>query len=68
MNPEVKCRIHKGSPIIPILTQMNTVPASSINTSSLNIYSNIVMYLCLVDLEGMELSHISRILGENICN
>ena len=25
-NPEVKCRIHKGSPIIPILNRINPVP------------------------------------------
>ena len=25
-NPEVQCRIHKGSPIIPILSRINPIP------------------------------------------
>ena len=26
MKPEVQCRIHKGSPIIPILSRINPIP------------------------------------------
>jgi len=40
-NPEVQCRIHKGSPIIPILSRINTIPR--IDTYLFKVHSNIVL-------------------------
>ena len=40
-NPEVQCCIHKGSPIIPILSRIN--PIHRINTYFFKIHSNIVL-------------------------
>ena len=40
-NPEVQCRIHKGSPIIPILSRIN--PISRIDTYLFKVHSNIVL-------------------------
>ena len=39
-NPGVQCRIHKGSPIIPILSQIN--PITRIDTYLFKVHSNIV--------------------------
>ena len=39
-NPEVQYRIHKGSPIIPILSRVNPIPR--IDAYFLKIHSNIV--------------------------
>jgi hypothetical protein len=44
-NPEAECSIHKGSPIIPILSQINLIPR--IDTYFFMIHSNIVSHLCL---------------------
>ena len=41
MNPEVQCHIHKGSPIIPILSQIN--PITRIDTYLFKVHSNIVL-------------------------
>ena len=40
-NPEVHCHIHKVSPIIPILSQINTIPR--IGTYLFKVHSNIVL-------------------------
>ena len=40
-NPEVQCRIHKGSPIIPILSRINQI--TRIDTYLFKVYSNIVL-------------------------
>ena len=40
-NPEVQCRIHKGSPIIPILTRIN--PITHIDIYLFKGHSNIVL-------------------------
>ena len=40
-NPEVQCRIHKGSPKIPILSQINPIPRTDNNF--FEIQSNIVL-------------------------
>ena len=40
MEPEVQCRIHKGSPIIPILSRINPIPR--IDTYFFKVHSNIV--------------------------
>ena len=40
-NPEVQCRIHKGSPIIPILSRIN--PITRIDTYLFKVHSNIVL-------------------------
>ena len=39
-NPEVQCRIHKGSPVVPILSRIN--PLARIDTYFFKIHSNIV--------------------------
>ena len=44
-NPEVQCRIHKGSPIIPILSRINPIPR--IDTYLFKVHSNIVLQLRL---------------------
>ena len=41
MNPEVQCRIHKGSPIIPILSRINPIP--HIDTYLFKVHFNIVL-------------------------
>ena len=41
MNPEVQCRIHKGSPIIPILSRINPIPR--IDTYLFKVHFNIVL-------------------------
>ena len=41
-NPEVQCRIHKGSPIIPIQSWINPIPR--IDTHFFNIHSNILIF------------------------
>ena len=41
MDPEGQCRIHKGSPIIPILSQID--PILCIDTYSYKVHSNIVL-------------------------
>ena len=40
-NPEVQCRIHKDSPIIPILSRINPIPR--IDTHLFKVHSNIVL-------------------------
>ena len=40
-NPETQCRIHKGSAIIPILTQINPIPR--IGTYPFKVHSNNVL-------------------------
>ena len=40
-DPEVQCRIHKGSPIIPTLSQINPIP--HIITYFFKVQSNIVL-------------------------
>ena len=40
-NLEVQCRIHKGSPVIPIPNRNNLIPP--IDTHFLKIHSNIVL-------------------------
>ena len=40
-SPEIQCRIHKGSRIIPILSQINKIP--SIDISLFKIHSNIAL-------------------------
>ena len=40
-NPEVECWIHKGSPILPILSRTNTIPR--IVNYLIKIHSNIVL-------------------------
>ena len=40
-NPEVQCRIHKGSPIIPTLSRINPIPY--IDAYFFKIHSNIVL-------------------------
>ena len=40
-NPEVQCRIHEGSPIIPILGQINLIPR--IDAYLFKVHSNIVL-------------------------
>ena len=45
MEPKVQCRIHKGSPIIPILSQINSIPC--VDTYFLKIHSNIDLHLRL---------------------
>ena len=40
-NPEDQCRIHKGSPIIPILSRIN--PNTRIDTYLFKVHSNIVL-------------------------
>ena len=40
-NPEVQCRIHKGSLIIPILSRINPIPC--IDTYLFKVHSNIVL-------------------------
>ena len=40
-NPEVQCHIHKGSPIIPILSRINPIPR--IDTNFFKVHSNIVL-------------------------
>ena len=40
-NPEVQCHIHKGSPIIPILSRINPIPRTY--TYLLKVHSNIVL-------------------------
>ena len=40
-NPEVQCRIHKGSPIITILSRINPIPR--IDTNLFKVHSNIVL-------------------------
>ena len=44
-NPEVQSRIHKGYPIIPILSRINPIPP--INSYLIKIHSNIVPHLRL---------------------
>ena len=39
-NPEVQCRIHKGSPIIHILSRINPIPR--IDTYLFKVHSNIL--------------------------
>ena len=39
-NPEVQCRIYKGSPIIPILSRIN--PITRIDTYLFKVHSNTV--------------------------
>ena len=39
--PEVQCRIHKGSPIIPILGRINAIPR--IDTYLFKFHSNIFL-------------------------
>ena len=41
MEPGVQCRIHKGSPIIPILSKPNPIPRN--DTYFFKICSNIVL-------------------------
>ena len=41
MKPEVQCRNHKGSPVIPILNRTNPIPR--IDTYFFEIHSNIVL-------------------------
>ena len=41
MNPEVQCRIHEGSLIIPILSRINPIPR--IDTYLFKVHSNIVL-------------------------
>ena len=43
-NPEVQCRIHKGSPTIPILRRINPIPHIEISSKSILILSS---HLCL---------------------
>ena len=40
-NPKVQCRIHKGSPIIPILSRINPIPR--MDTHIFKIHFNIVL-------------------------
>ena len=40
-NPEFQCRIHKNSPLIPILRRNNTIPR--IDTCLFKVHSNIVL-------------------------
>ena len=40
-NPEVQCRVHKGSPIISILSRIN--PITRIDTYLFKVHSNIVL-------------------------
>ena len=40
-NPEVQCRIHKGSLIIPILSRINPIPR--IDTYLFKVHSNIIL-------------------------
>jgi hypothetical protein len=40
-NPEVQCRIHEDSPIIPILSRIN--PITRIDTYLFKVHSNIVL-------------------------
>jgi len=44
-NLEVQCHIHKGSLIIPILSQINPIP--HIDTHLFKVHSNIVLHLHL---------------------
>ena len=41
MKPEVQCRIHKGSSMIPILNRINQIP--HIDTYLVKVHSNIVL-------------------------
>ena len=41
LHPEVQCHIYMGSPIIPILSQINPIP--SIDAYFFKIYSDIVL-------------------------
>ena len=45
MYPEVHCRIHKDSSIIPVLSRINPIPR--IDTYFFKIHSNTVLPLCL---------------------
>ena len=40
-NSEVQCHIHKGSPVIPILSRINSIP--HIDTYLFKVHSNIVL-------------------------
>jgi hypothetical protein len=51
MNPEVQCRIHKGSPIIPIRSQINPIPR--IDIYFFKVHSNIVLHLRLGLTKGL---------------
>ena len=51
MKPEVQCRIHKGSPIISILSRIN--PTTRIDTYLFKFHSNIAFHLCLGLLKGL---------------
>jgi hypothetical protein len=44
-NPEVQSRIHKGSPVIPILSRINSI--SGIDIYFIKVHSNIVFNLRL---------------------
>ena len=50
-NPEVQCHIHKGSPIIPILSRINPIPR--IDTHFFKIHSNIILHLRLGFPKGL---------------
>ena len=41
MKPKVECRIHKGSPIIPILSRINPIPR--IDTHLFKVHSNTLL-------------------------
>ena len=46
--PRVQCRIHNGSPIIPILSRINPIPR--IDTYLFKVHSNIVLPSAPIDL------------------
>ena len=53
MEPEVQCRIHKGSPIIPILSRINPITRiNPINTYEylFKVHSNTGVYLFIIYL------------------
>ena len=47
----VQCHIHKGTPVIPILSEINPIPC--IDTYLFKIHSNIVLPSCLGLLKGL---------------
>ena len=50
-NPEVQCHIHKGSPVIPILSRINPIPC--IDTHFLRSILILSSHLCLSLPKGL---------------
>ena len=64
MEPEVQCRIHKGSPIIPILRQIN--PITLIDTHLFKANSNIVLPSTPRPPKGLPVKILKALLSSSI--